>query len=60
MDNPKKIPSPDCAYHRHYGWYNHAGYLPCGECVACEDDRASLARLKKWNADTDAGAKPNR
>lgn len=59
-DGKKKIEEVECSYHKHWNWYNHAGYLPCGECNSCKAEKEYLERLHKWNAATEAGAKPNR
>lgn len=48
-----------CAYHRSRD-YSHGGHLPCGTCYRCEAAREALARLQRWNAETDAGADPRR
>ncbi len=49
-----------CQYWYMAGFYNHGGALPCQRCVACKEQAESIARVTKWNADTQAGADPRR
>lgn len=55
-----KRESSVCFYWKYADYYNHNGYIPCGECYRCQGQQKADDRLKRWNAATDAGADPNR